>query len=1091
MRRVGTGIILLGMLVSGFGQHKAIDKNSVDDRIRMHSALEQDEDKIRAVEFANDNNLPVRVVEEDGTVREIRRIIEDRHPEYLITHNITSARTISTEALWDGIIEGIQLNGEGMIAAVWDAGKILTSHVEFANRARNFDVGSAIVGHATHVAGTIGATGIVREAHGMANKIQIESHDWDRDNQEMRLAAENGLLLSNHSYGSINGFDYNSSEQRWEWYGDPDISRTEDYSFGIYGIDAQVWDDISYENPFYLIVKSAGNDRLEGPSTDPTHFIWDNGWQQSSMRRDLDGGPDGFDCIGSSGTAKNILTVGAVRDIESGYQNPEDVVMTSFSCFGPTDDGRIKPDIVTNGQGLYSTYYNSDTDYRRLNGTSMAAPSATGSLALLQQLHQIKFERYMRSATLKALVLHSADDAGHPGPDYKFGWGLMNTRKAAELISNSETKSVTIKEDSISRDQYIEYYVFVDGSRDAKATICWTDPEGKRPTRSVDPKDTILVNDLDLRISKRSAETVFYPFILDPENPNQAASTGDNFRDNIEMISFLAEEGFYSLSLSHKGDIKDSIQNYSLVLEGMYEVYLAQASDTLTGNNGEFQITSAPVYPSNSTFSWLVEPENELAINLTFESFQTDPGDILRIYDGPDSNFPLLAEFSGTLPNPDTLIKSGGASVFLEFTSLENANSQGFKVNYCTVAPANVASIYGENMPCIGSTEAYHVDAESGISYSWNITEASIDTSIITMSLIELKDIDLPLKLSVTPQNSCGIGEETTLQIKPVSIAPDVAGTITGDTLPCINSENIYSVEYNNEARYNWIIPEGWTGSNDSSRIWINPLLESGIIKVIPYNGCGTDDTIEIAVNALDVPDYPPIITENASPCQNSIQDFIVTPVEGIKYRWEADQNWEIIGSDTSDRAKLKIDEASRGTLFLSASNKCGNSRIARDYEFSPQPAMPQLLQLESSIPGYNELFLENFEQYTYVRWIFNNSELANDQESVLIQRNGEYSLYVSNNEGCTRQLDIEERILVNDENLVFSVYGLNTAGQFLIMNDTPENAYLEGYDLMGKAIFKADLTPGANYFSTRDRGAIILKITGSGYTRKQLIILP
>ena len=73
-------------------------------------------------------------------------------------------------------------------------------------------------------------------------------------------------------------------------------------------------------------------------------------WVSSTAYREPDGGTDGYDCIGNRGVAKNILTVGAVKDIPAGYSTPADVIIEDYSGWGPTDDGRIKPDIVANGR---------------------------------------------------------------------------------------------------------------------------------------------------------------------------------------------------------------------------------------------------------------------------------------------------------------------------------------------------------------------------------------------------------------------------------------------------------------------------------------------------------------------------------------------------------------------------------------------------------------------------------------------------------------------------------------------------------------------------------------------------------------------
>ncbi len=110
------------------------------------------------------------------------------------------------------------------------------------------------------------------------------------------------------------------------WRGDVSISTTTDYRFGFYDSRAAQYDAIAYNAPYYTIVKAAGNDRGES-----------GGGPQGP-----DGGVNGFDCIPTESVAKNIITVGAVQNVAN-YTQPSDVLMTSFSSWGPTDDGRIKP----------------------------------------------------------------------------------------------------------------------------------------------------------------------------------------------------------------------------------------------------------------------------------------------------------------------------------------------------------------------------------------------------------------------------------------------------------------------------------------------------------------------------------------------------------------------------------------------------------------------------------------------------------------------------------------------------------------------------------------------------------------------------
>src|SRR5690606_21953592 len=168
---------------------------------------------------------------------------------------------------------------------------------------------------------------------------------------------------SNHSYGIVLGFT--QDEGGWSWTGNSSISTQEDYRFGFYSSQSRTIDNIAFNAPYYTIVWAAGNDRSDtGDGTRPA---------------DGNGGT-GYDCIGPEASAKNNITVGAVLKV-SNYNGPSSVVMSNFSSWGPTDDGRIKPDLVGAGVSIYSTGVSSsgqDT-YSFAQGTSMSAPNATGS----------------------------------------------------------------------------------------------------------------------------------------------------------------------------------------------------------------------------------------------------------------------------------------------------------------------------------------------------------------------------------------------------------------------------------------------------------------------------------------------------------------------------------------------------------------------------------------------------------------------------------------------------------------------------------------------------------------------------------------
>lgn len=356
------------LTLSTMGYSQTSTQNDSLNAIAQREAKKYSIRKAQAVEWANRNGIPV-TFEKDGSFFEIQYIDENGRPQYYKTDNVNSAATISTNKVYSGGGAGLSLTGSGITVREWDGGSALSTHQEFGSRVTVVD-GASPSGHSTHVAGTILASGVVAAAKGMAYEASLRSFDWNNDISEMASEGAAGALMSNHSYGYVRGWSGSN------WYGNPSISTLEDYLFGFYDNSSRNWDQVAYNAPYLLICKAAGNDRGESGTGYPAD------------------GP--YDCIDQQGIAKNIITVGAVDDIPGGYTTPSGVVMSSFSSWGPADDGRIKPDIVANGVSLYSSYSSSNTSYATMSGTSMATPSVAGSVALLQQHYYNLKSNYMR-----------------------------------------------------------------------------------------------------------------------------------------------------------------------------------------------------------------------------------------------------------------------------------------------------------------------------------------------------------------------------------------------------------------------------------------------------------------------------------------------------------------------------------------------------------------------------------------------------------------------------------------------------------------------------------------------------------------------
>jgi alpha-tubulin suppressor-like RCC1 family protein len=509
--------------------------------------------KAEAIVFALWNNLPIRQEYPGGGSKEIQAVVNGI-PLYYRTFNLNSARTSGVPLCWPGGPLGLNLNGKGTSIGIWDESAVRGTHRELAGRVTQRDVPLFLSDHATHVSGTMIASGILSSATGMSYEATINAYDFNDDWAEMAQAAAQGLKLSNHSYGLVCGWD------GFSWTGDPSISDVEDYYFGYYSDWAQNYDSIAFNEPGYLIVCSAGNDRNDGPN--PTI----PGWPPR------DGGATGFDCLpGSAGVSKNTLTVGAVKAIQGGYTGPASVEMSSFSSWGPCDDGRIKPDVVADGVNVFSCIATGDADYTSMDGTSMASPGVTGAVNLIRKHYQNVRLADPSAAMLKALVIHSAREAGpNPGPDYMFGWGLMSASEAVQVVSQASTGRAVVTEGTLEANGIYTMTVLTTGSEPLKATLVWTDPPGTPPSPSLDPPTKVLVNNLELQIADTEAMTNYLPWVLDAATPANPPRRAVNNSDNVEQVVVdPAATKTYTISVYHSGALTGGSQNFALVVTGV------------------------------------------------------------------------------------------------------------------------------------------------------------------------------------------------------------------------------------------------------------------------------------------------------------------------------------------------------------------------------------------------------------------------------------------------------------------------------------------------------------------------------------------
>tara|TARA_B100000809_G_scaffold76068_1_gene73782 strand:+ start:221 stop:3835 length:3615 start_codon:yes stop_codon:yes gene_type:complete len=257
---------------------------------------------------------------------------------------------------------------------------------------------------------------------------------------------------------------------------------------------------------------------------------------------------------GNSGTSDCGYGAGSGwGNITGGHKQGKNVIATANVYFdgslvgsssrGPATDGRIKPDIAANGQNQNST--NENNTYQSFGGTSGAAPGIAGISAQLYEAYgDLNGGNLPPSALIKASLLNTANEAGNIGPDYKFGWGIVNALRAGMLIEDSRYLS-----DEVSQGDTNTHSINVpSGTTQVRFMVYWSDPAA---TPGASPA---LVNDLDLIVTDPSSGS-HEPWILDP-TPNATtlnlpATLGPDHLNNMEQVLLNTPvSGDYDIEIS-------------------------------------------------------------------------------------------------------------------------------------------------------------------------------------------------------------------------------------------------------------------------------------------------------------------------------------------------------------------------------------------------------------------------------------------------------------------------------------------------------------------------------------------------------------
>ncbi len=417
----------------------------------------------------------------------IRSISMRTKPVLLDRQSIPAVK--GNNAIAPFLLGGYNLNGDSVTIGVGDNTSGIF-HTDMVDRITNYNP-APMTNHGIHINGIAGGAAILDPlAISMTPKVKLLNFFFSS------LLPATGTMLAQHNM-TITNNSYTIAEDNCPY-------------FGTYDLYSRFLDTMAIQYPTVQHVFAAGNDgELTCAPHAPGYATVGGGYQPS----------------------KNIIVVGSTS---------HNLVQAWDQSRGPVKDGRIKPDIVAVGASVYSGLRNNT--YGWAGGTSMASPQVASGLAILTQRYkQLHNGTQPRADLLKTVLLNSSTDLGVAGPDFSFGFGMMDIGRALKTLENNWYRSGILNH-SDSQSYVINIPT---GTAQAKIMLYWNDA----PASPSAAKQ--LVNDLDVVLKLPNGQ-IKLPLVPDatPANAQKPAIEQADHLNNVEQITINnPESGNYTVTV--------------------------------------------------------------------------------------------------------------------------------------------------------------------------------------------------------------------------------------------------------------------------------------------------------------------------------------------------------------------------------------------------------------------------------------------------------------------------------------------------------------------------------------------------------------